>query len=213
MKILVTGGAGFIGSHTIDCLINRGHSVRVLDALVSQVHGNDRRKPIHLDDRVELIVGRIDDPAIVGRALEGVDGVIHLASAVGVGQSMYQIVDYCRTNVLGTAVLLQAIIDKRKCLKSLVVASSMSIYGEGRYQTIEGWPVNPGVRSESQLAGAQWELRDTDGRLLLPMATDEDKALNPTSVYAINKRDQEEMCLRVGAAYDIPTTALRFFNV
>jgi dTDP-L-rhamnose 4-epimerase len=126
---------------------------------------------------------------------------------------MYQIVDYCTTNVLGTATLLQAIVDSKRCLTSLVVASSMSVYGEGRYRTSDGRLVSPGVRHAAQLAVADWELKDTDKQLLRPVATDEDKPLNPTSVYAINKRDQEEMCLRVGSAYGIPTTALRLFNV
>jgi dTDP-L-rhamnose 4-epimerase len=155
----------------------------------------------------------VEDPAAVSQALEDVDSVIHLASAVGVGQSMYQITHYCTTNVLGTAVLLQAIIDGKRRLSSLVVASSMSVYGEGLYRTNDGRFVAPGLRSEAQFAAGDWELRDPDGQPLQPMATHEKKPLNPTSVYAINKRDQEEMCLRVGAAYGIPTTALRLFNV
>jgi len=163
--------------------------------------------------RGEFIIGRIEDRALLAQALEGVDSVIHLASAVGVGQSMYQIVDYCTTNVLGTATLLQAIVDSKRSLTSLVVASSMSAYGEGRYRTSDGRLVSPGIRPAAQLTVADWALKDTDGHLLQPVATDEDKPLNPTSVYAINKRDQEEMCLRVGSAYGIPTTALRLFNV
>jgi dTDP-L-rhamnose 4-epimerase len=213
LKVLVTGGAGFIGSHTIDCLLERGHSVRVLDALVEQAHGKKEAPPSYLDHRAELIVGRVEDQAVVSRALEGVDSVIHLASAVGVGQSMYQIVDYCTTNVLGTANLLQTIIDKKLNLKSLVVASSMSAYGEGRYRTADGRLINPQIRKEAQLARGDWELRDGNGETLQPVPTDENKPLNPTSVYAINKRDQEEMCLSVGSAYGIPTTALRLFNV
>jgi dTDP-L-rhamnose 4-epimerase len=213
MRILVTGGAGFIGSHATDCLLERGHSVRILDALIPQVHGKVRRQPPSLDPRVELLVGRVEDPTVVLQALQDIDSVIHLASAVGVGQSMYQIVDYCATNVLGTATLLQTIIDSKRCLRSLVVASSMSVYGEGRCRTSEGRLVSPGIRHVARLAAADWELKDTNGQPLQPIATDEDKPLNPTSVYAINKRDQEEMCLRIGLAYGIPTTALRFFNV
>jgi dTDP-L-rhamnose 4-epimerase len=213
LKVLVTGGAGFIGSHTIDCLLERGHSVRVLDALVEQIHGKEEAPPNYLDPRAELMLGRVEDPAAVSEALEDVDSVIHLASAVGVGQSMYQIVDYCMTNVLGTASLLQAIVDTKLHLKSLVVASSMSAYGEGRYRTADGQLVNPPIRKEEQLAHADWELRNTNGETLEPVPTDEGKPLNPTSVYAINKRDQEELCLSVGAAYGIPTTALRLFNV
>src|SRR5262245_3276851 len=113
MRVLVTGGAGFIGSHAIDCLLARGHSVRVLDALVSQVHGDAQSKLSYLNSRVELMVGRVEEPAVVSEALDEVDSVIHLASAVGVGQSMYQIADYCMTNVMGTANLLQAIVDAK----------------------------------------------------------------------------------------------------
>jgi dTDP-L-rhamnose 4-epimerase len=212
MRILVTGGAGFIGSHVIDYLLDRGHSVRVLDALISQIHGRERRVS-HFNAQAELVIGNIVDHEVVSQALKDIDSVIHLAASVGVGQSMYQIVDYCTTNVLGTATLLQAIVDSKCRLQSLVVTSSMSAYGEGRYRTTEGQLVSPGVRSATQLAAADWELKDADGRPLQPVATDEEKPLNPTSVYAINKRDQEEMCLRVGSAYGIPTTALRLFNV
>ena len=213
MRVLVTGGAGFIGSHTIDCLLEHGHEVRILDALVPQVHGKDREQPSYLASQVEFIVGSVEDPVAVSQALAGVDSVIHLASAIGVGQSMYHIVDYCTTNVLGTATLLQALIDSKRQLKSLVVAASMSAYGEGRYRTPEGHLANPEVRSEAQLLAGDWEVRDATGNLLQPVPTDEQKPLTPTSVYAINKRDQEEMCLCVGAAYGIPTTALRLFNV
>ena len=213
MKVLVTGGSGFIGSHTIDCLLEHGHEVRTLDALIPQVHGDNRTWPSYLASEAELVVGAVEDPAAVSQALEGIDSVIHLASAVGVGQSMYQIVDYCTTNVLGTATLLQAIIDSKRSFKSLVVASSMSAYGEGRYHTADGQLVNPQVRSEAQLIAGNWELRDAAGNVLQPSPTDEQKPLAPTSIYAINKKDQEEMCLCVGTAYGIPTTALRLFNV
>jgi dTDP-L-rhamnose 4-epimerase len=213
MNILVTGGAGFIGSHLVDCLLERGHSVRVLDSLAVQVHGRNGQRPSYLDPRAELVVKAVEEPAVVAEALKDIESVIHLASAVGVGQSMYQIVDYCTANVLGTATLLQTIVDRKINLKSLVVASSMSAYGEGRYHTSEGRLVNPEIRPETQLAVGDWEIHDPEGKTLEPVPTDEDKPLSPTSVYAINKRDQEEMCLRVGAAYGIPTTALRLFNV
>lgn len=213
MHILVTGGAGFIGSHTIDYLLARGHTVRVLDTLIPQVHGQDQQRPAYLDPRAELLIGCVEDPQAISQALEGIESVIHLASAVGVGQSMYHIVSYCTTNVIGTATLLQAIIDRKLQLKSFVVAASMSVYGEGRYRTPEGHLVSPLVRSDAQLRAGKWELQDAAGHALQPVPTDEQKPLHPTSVYAINKRDQEEMCLCVGAAYGIPTTALRLFNV
>src|ERR1700752_3518557 len=121
MRILITGGAGFIGSHTIDHLLERGRSVRVLDALIPQVHGNNGRQPSYVDHRAQLVLGRVEDPTAVSQALEGIEGVIHLASSVGVGQSMYQIVAYCTTNVIGTATLLQVITEGRSSVKSLVV--------------------------------------------------------------------------------------------
>jgi dTDP-L-rhamnose 4-epimerase len=212
MRVLVTGGAGFIGSHVTDLLIHRRHDVRILDALTEQVHGHDGRPPAYLNPQAELIVGSLEQPGLAEEALDEVDSVIHLASAVGVGQSMYQVVDYCKTNIMGTARLLQAIIDGKKPLKSLIAASSMSAYGEGRYRTSDGRLVNPKVRSDGQLARGDWEIRDGNGGNLEPIPTDEEKPLNPSSVYAINKRDQEEMCLTVGGAYRIPTVALRFFN-
>ncbi|MGH8057140.1 MAG: NAD-dependent epimerase/dehydratase family protein [Candidatus Entotheonellia bacterium] len=213
MKILVTGGAGFIGCHVVEGCLERGHSVRVLDGLLPQVHGECPQRPSYLDPRAELVVGRVEDLTVVRQALAGVDSVMHLASAVGVGQSMYRIAEYCTANVLGTATLLQAIVDSKCPLKSLVVASSMSVYGEGQYRAPDGRLVNPKLRCDAQLAAADWELRDADGKLLEPVPTDEEMPMRPTSVYAINKRDQEELCLRVGTAYGIPTTALRFFNV
>jgi dTDP-L-rhamnose 4-epimerase len=213
MHILVTGGAGFIGSHVADVLLDRGHSVRILDDLISQVHGNTQSSPPYLNARAELLVGSLENPAVVTQALKGADSVIHLAASVGVGQSMYRIVDYCKKNVVGTATLLQAMIETKMSVKSLVVASSMSVYGEGRYCTADGRLVNANIRLEEQMAAGLWECRTTNGEELRPLPTDEEKTLCPTSVYAINKRDQEELCLSVGNAYDIPTTALRFFNV
>src|SRR5262245_13636524 len=213
MHTLIVGGAGFIGSHTVDCLLARGHTVRVLDALVPQVHGTTSQRPPSLDPRAELVVGRIEDADVVAQALDGVESVIHLAAAVGVGQSMYQVTQYCATNTLGTAILLQTLIDRKTRLHSLVVASSMSVYGEGLYCTPDGRCVAPHLRSEAQMAVGDWEVYAGDSAPLDPVPTPEDKPLQPTSIYAINKRDQEEMCLCVGTAYGIPTTALRFFNV
>ena len=212
MHILITGGAGFIGSHVADLLVEAGYKVRVLDALVEQVHGKARQRPGYLHPAVDLVIGEIENPVVLHAAMEGVQAVIHLAAAVGVGQSMYQIVDYCRTNVMGTAVLLEELIRRKSEIKSLVVASSMSAYGEGSYRTPCGEIIYPDVRPDAQLASGDWELRDKNGDPLEPVATNETKPLCPRSVYAINKRDQEEMCLSVAGAYGIPATALRFFN-
>ncbi len=211
-KALVTGGAGFIGSHTVDALVDRDFSVRVLDSMVEQVHGKDAR-PAYLPHGVEFMRGDVRDKDTMRHALEGVDVVFHLAAEVGVGQSMYEIVRYTDTNVMGTAVLLELLANERHQVEKLIVASSMSIYGEGRYLCANCGPVSPALRSEAQLMEHDWEVRCPHcNSTLTPRPTKEDKPLQPTSVYAVSKRDQEEMCLAVGRAYNIPTVALRFFN-
>jgi dTDP-L-rhamnose 4-epimerase len=212
MNILVTGGAGFIGSHLVDALIERGHRVRVLDALVSQVHGAD--EPQHLNPEAEFVRGDVCDSEAMTRALDGIDAVYHEAAEVGVGQSMYEIQKYVRANDLGTAVLLEALSERRTQIRKLIVASSMSIYGEGAYVCPTCGIKHPQLRSTSQLLDRQWEFTCSKcGSELRPLPTNEDKPLFPTSVYAISKQDQEQYCLVVGRAYGIPTVALRYFNV
>jgi dTDP-L-rhamnose 4-epimerase len=212
-KVLVTGGAGFVGSHLVDALLARGDAVRVFDNLDPQVHGPEQRRPGWLSSGAEFIQGDMRDAAAVAAALEGMEVVFHLAAAVGVGQSMYQIADYTATNTLGTAYLLQALVDRRQSLDRLVVASSMSIYGEGLYVRPDGSTPRAARRSVEQLYQHDWEMRDHDGTPLLPRPTPETKELDPTSIYALNKADQERMVLQVGAAYGIPSVALRFFNI
>jgi dTDP-L-rhamnose 4-epimerase len=209
--ILVTGGAGFIGSHLSDHLLARGHAVRALDDLSPQVHGDAARRPSYLARDVELQVGDVRDPAAVRRALEGVDAVFHLAARVGVGQSMYELEGYTSVNNVGTAVLLEAIV--RRPVERLVVASSMSLYGEGLYRTARGTVVPGSERPLEQLTRRQWELLGDDGAPLRPVPTPETKPASLPSVYALSKYDQERLCLTVGRAYGIPTVALRFFNV
>ena len=208
--ILITGGAGFIGSHLADELLSHGYRVRALDNLSPQVHGESGRRPDYLDPRVDLVVGDVCDPAAVRRALQGVDGVYHFASAVGVGQSMYEVVHYTRVNNLGTAVLLEALIEKP--VQQLIVASSMSLYGEGLYRTGDGELRTLGERPLAQLRAGDWEWRDTDGTTLMPAPTPEDKVPALASVYALSKLDQERLCLMIGRAYGMQTVALRFFN-
>lgn len=209
--LLITGGAGFIGSYLADQLLAEGHRVKALDNLSPQVHGGESLRPTYLDPSVELIQGDLRDPDAVHRALRGIDGVYHLASAVGVGQSMYQIAGYTSTNNLGTAVLLEALIEHP--VERLVVASSMSIYGEGLYRAADGSRIAGQRRARQQLKRGQWELLDGQGAVLQPLPTDEDKTPDLSSVYALSKYDQERLCLMVGEAYGIATTALRFFNV
>ena len=205
--VLITGGAGFIGSHLADEFLASGYRVRALDSLSPQVHGESGGRPGYLSSEVELHVGDVRDGQAVRRALDGADRVVHFAAAVGVGQSMYEIARYTEINNLGTAVLLEALIERP--VRRLVVASSMSIYGEGLY---EGG-IERGERPIEQLREGIWEVLDEDGKPLKPIGTPETKTPSLSSVYALGKYDQERLCLMTGRAYGIPATALRFFNV
>ncbi len=213
MRVLVTGGAGFIGSHLADRLLAAGHEVRAFDSLTPQVHPDGA--PDYLDPNVELIIGDVRDEEALGKAMDAVDAVVHLAAVVGIGQSMYEIRRYVDVNAVGCAVMLEQLVERREQIQRLVVASSMSIYGEGQYRNprtgVGG--LAPGLRDEAQLAERRWELESAEGDTLLPEPTRETKPLLPTSVYAVTKRDHEELCLSVGAAYNVPTLALRLFNV
>jgi dTDP-L-rhamnose 4-epimerase len=209
-RILITGGAGFIGSHLADELLSAGYAVRVFDSLVPQVHER-RERPAYLDADVELIVGDVRNRDALTRALEGIDAVFHLAAQVGVGQSMYQIGDYTSTNVVGTAMLLEALVERP--VERLIVASSMSIYGEGLYRTRRGRLVEHAMRSFDRVTNGQWDPTDEDGAPLEPVPTPETKTPSLKSVYALTKYDQERLCLMTGEAYRIPTIAMRFFNV
>ena len=209
-RVLITGGAGFVGSHLADELLAHGYRVRALDNLSEQVHGEGISRPEYLDADVELIRGDIRDPSAVRRALLDVDAVFHLAAAVGVGQSMYEIEHYTDVNNRGTAVLLEAL--AASPVKRLVVASSMSVYGEGLYRNAAGELLAPPERKPEALDRGQWELSGKGG-VLSPVPTPETKVVSPSSVYALSKLDQERLCLIVGQAYGIPTAALRFFNI
>ena len=210
-QVLITGGAGFIGSHLSRDLLAHGYAVRVLDNLSPQVHGPNASRPDYLEAEAELIVGDVRDPDALRKALKNVDAVYHLAAAVGVGQSMYEIAKYTSINNLGTAVLMEALIERP--VDRLVVASSMSIYGEGLYQAPSGAVATGLERSIHQLRAHDWDVRGEDGQVLSPLPTPETKAPNLSSIYALSKYDQERMCLVTGRAYGIPTVALRFFNV
>lgn len=211
-KILIIGGGGFVGSHTADALLQRGFSVMVFDNLSKQVH--TRGFPSYLSRDVEFIEGDVRDSRALSKAVAQADAIYHFAAAVGVGQSMYEIANYCETNIQGTANVLQAILDTRSEPEKLIVASSMSIYGEGRYLCAECGRTTPQPRSVAQLKKKQWELTCPHcERPLQPISTDEQKPLQCTSVYAISKKAQEEMALLFGETYDIPTVALRYFNI
>ncbi len=210
-QVLITGGAGFIGSHLANELLEYGYRVRVLDNLCEQVHGPERRRPGYLNTDVELQVGDVRDPTAVAKALKNVDAVYHFVAAVGVGQSMYEIAEYASVNNLGTAILLEALI--KKPIQRLIVASSMSLYGEGLYKDAQGRITDAAARTIEQIRDGDWEVRDTHGNPLTPIPTPETKPPSLNSIYALNKYDQEQMCLMIGRTYNIPAVALRFFNI
>jgi dTDP-L-rhamnose 4-epimerase len=219
--VLVTGGAGFIGSHLTDELLGRGYQVTVLDCLLPQVHADGDNDadgwPTYLNPKARRIKGDLLDDGVFEESLKGVTHIVHLAASVGVGQSMTNIVDYTRNNVMSAAIMLEVLsqmprnADGSHPIKRIAVASSMSIYGEGEYENADRQRVAPGLRSHAQLAEKRWELSDGAGALS-PVPTTETKLLEPASIYAVNKRDHEEMFLSVGRALGIPTGAMRLFN-
>lgn len=213
-KVLVTGGAGFIGSYIVDLLVEKGHEVTIFDNLEPQVHGADAKLPGYVNRNARFIQGSILDKDAVAKALEGQDVLFHEAALVGVGQSMYEIDRYTDVNATGAARVLQAVIERKPPLRKMLVASSMSIYGEGQYNCPKDGVVYPRLRTREQLTNHDWEIRcpKCQGKAK-PMGTSEDKPLFPTSIYAVNKRDHEEMFMAIGHAYGIPTVALRYFNV
>jgi dTDP-L-rhamnose 4-epimerase len=208
-RVLITGGAGFIGAHLADELLAAGCAVRVLDNLDPQVHAGGRQ-PAYLSNEVEFVSGDVRSIDTVRAALRGIDAVCHLAAAVGVGQSMYEIERYTAINDLGTAVLLEAM--AASDVRRLLVASSMSIYGEGLTRGPEGL-CDPTQRSLDQLRAGRWELETDAGDRLEPVPTPESKTPVLGSIYALNKYSQERMCLIFGRAYGIDVVATRFFNV
>ncbi len=213
-RVLITGGAGFIGSHLGDLFLEKGYEVKAYDNLDPQVHGEKASRPGYLNKEIELIVGDVRDPEAFSKALKPVDILVHLAAAVGVGQSMYEIVRYTSINTMGAAVVLEEVVKQKDHIQKMLVASSMSIYGEGLYLCPSCGEVTPKLRPSAQLAERKWDmLCPTCNTPCTPAPTPETKPLFPTSIYAVNKRDHEEMFLAVGDAYEIPTTAMRFFNV
>lgn len=208
--VLVTGGAGFIGRAVCSELLERGFKVRVLDALIEQVHGKDAR-PTGLSSDVEFLLGDVRDGRRVAEALRGVDSVVHLAAEVGVGQSMYEVERYTSTNDVGTAVLFERLIDNP--VRRVVTASSMSIYGEGLYRDADGALVEDAARKPLRDGQAQWDPLDDQGRPLAPVATPEWKRPSLSSIYALNKYVQERTTHIMGQPYGIESVCLRLFNV
>jgi dTDP-L-rhamnose 4-epimerase len=207
-SVLITGGCGFIGRYLANELLDNDYAVRVIDSLVQQVHG---KTTTSLDSRVECIEGDVRDGSLVRKALDGVECVVHLAAEVGVGQSMYEISRYVGANDLGTAVLLENLVDRP--VKRIVVASSMSVYGEGLYRTRDGKLEKHVRRDKRSIQSGRWNPADADGNQLEPIPTHEGKPVDLASIYALTKYAQERAVLIFAEAYGREAVALRLFNV
>ncbi|MCV0397212.1 MAG: NAD-dependent epimerase/dehydratase family protein [Rhizobiaceae bacterium] len=207
-RVLITGGCGFIGRRLAAELLANGYDVRILDSLVEQVHGPAGSSPL---TEVEVVVGDVRSRETVDRAISGVDHVVHLAAEVGVGQSMYEIARYVGANDLGTAVLLEALLERPP--ERIVVASSMSVYGEGAYVDSDGRRHEQVRRRRSDVSQGRWDPLGPEHRPLRAVPTDERKPVDLASIYALTKYAQERQVLIFGEAYGVEATALRLFNV
>jgi dTDP-L-rhamnose 4-epimerase len=211
--ILVTGGAGYIGSHLVDALVARDYHVTVLDNLEPQVHRSGTW-PSYANPKAKYVRGDVRDRSVFEPLVLRSQAVVHFGAAVSVGQSMYQIDRYVDVNTRGTALLLDILVNTKHSVEKVIVASSIGVYGEGAYHCAQHGVVAPTIRSEQQLAMRDWEQRcpycSTHVRSI---PTPEDKALYRDNIYSMTKYHQEEMVLLIGKTYGIPSVAPRFFNV
>lgn len=216
-NILVTGGAGFIGSHLVNSLIKNGNRVWVIDSLNTQIHGDNPEKSTllsNLDPQAEFILGSINSKNLYADLLDEIDIVIHLASETGTGQSMYEIARYADVNILGTAYLLESILNSSKRVKNIIVASTRAVYGEGKYNCKSHGISYPAARNSTEMQKGNWELKCLicHNNLEL-MPTDENSTVKPKSIYGITKLAQEQMILTFANNYGLSSTALRLQNV
>ena len=212
MRVLITGGAGFIGRHLSRALLTEGHEVVVLDTLSQQVHGPAPRIPAELEGAA-FVRGDVRDPVDVAEVLAGVDAVAHLAAETGVGQSMYAVEHYVDVNERGTATLLQALSAAHRPIR-VVLASSRAVYGEGLYRCARCGDVSPPPRDPAALDRGAWDpVCPVCAEQIEPLPTHEETRCRPGSVYAASKLAQEHLCQIVGAAYGLPVVVLRYFNV
>lgn len=213
-RILITGGAGFIGTNIALKLLNKGYTVRILDNLSPQIHGSNVVLPKMLEGKVEFIKGDVRNKSDWKVALEGQDAVIHLAAETGTGQSMYEIHKYTDTNIGGTALLLDILTNEQHAVKKVIVASSRAIYGEGKYECPEHGMVYPLARNEQDMLAGDFEVKcPVCGKTVVLCATTEDSRIHPTSIYGITKQVQEEMVMVTCKALNIPCVAFRYQNV
>jgi len=212
--ILITGGAGFVGSHLAEKLLQMGYKINLIDNLSPQIHEPNGKLPQYLRGKAEFLKGDVRNREDVERAVSGADAVIHLAAETGVGQSMYEIARYVDTNVRGSAILLETIAEAGTKVKKIILASSRAVYGEGKYQCKKCGVTYPEQRTEDKLKTKQWQMRCPKcGRIVEPLPTDEDTILRPTSIYAITKQAQEQMFSVIAKTHRIPYAILRYFNV
>jgi len=214
-RVLITGGAGFIGSHLVDKLVDKkSYEVSVLDILEEQVHGKIVVPPDYLNKKAKFIRGSVTNHKILEDLIEDSDIVIHLAAMVGVGQSMYQIEKYVEHNILGLANLFDVLVNHEHNVKKVLIASSNTVYGEGKYECNACGAVFPDLRSLDQLKNKDWELHcPICGSKVNPLLTDEISPYNSSSIYAFSKQAQENIGLMIGKTYGINTSILRFFLV
>jgi dTDP-L-rhamnose 4-epimerase len=212
-NVLVTGGAGYIGSHLVDALVARDYRVTVLDSLEPQVHRSGTW-PSYANQRATYVRGDVRDRAVFEPLVVAADAVVHFGAAVSVGQSMYQVDRYVDVNTRGTALLLDILVNAKHNVTKVLVASSIGVYGEGAYQCATHGAVAPTIRSEQQLAARDWEQRCPQCHAhVRSVPTPEGKALYRDNIYSMTKYHQEEMVLLIGKTYGIPAVAPRFFNV
>ena len=212
-NVLVTGGAGYNGSHLVDALVTRGYDVVVLDSLEPQVHRSGTW-PSYANPKVRYVKGDVRDRSVFEPLVLASEAVVHFGAAVSIGQSMYQIDRYVDVNTRGTAVLLDILVNTKHKVEKVIVASSIGVYGEGAYQCAACGPVAPGIRGEAQMAAKDWEQRcPSCGASVVSIPTPENKALYRDNIYSMTKYHQEEMVLLIGKTYGIPAVAPRFFNV
>jgi dTDP-L-rhamnose 4-epimerase len=212
-SVLVTGGAGYIGSHLVDRLVRDGYDVTVLDVLEPQVHRSGTW-PSYANARARYIRGDVRDRPLFEPLVVAADAVVHFAAAVSIGQSMYQVDRYVDVNTRGTALLLDILVNAKHHVQKVLVASSIGVYGEGAYRCAQCGPVAPGIRGAEQLAARDWEQHcPVCGGHAASVPTPEDKPLYRDNIYSMTKYHQEEMVLLIGKTYGIPAVAPRFFNV
>lgn len=213
-RVLVTGGAGFIGSHLVDALVERGHEVVSFDNLDPAAHARPPRLPAYANPKCRYILGDVRDKEAMRRVMEDTEAVFHLAAAVGSGISMIDIRRFVEVNSLGTANLLEVAVENRDRIKKLIVASSMTTMGEGTYECGVHGVLYPSLRPIEQLARKEWEVKCPQcGASLKPLPMAEDRPLFPTTIYGLTKKDQEQETMLVGKFYEIPVVAFRYFSV